>query len=158
MMALAHEMIVNVKRTANCSKCGTLKITLKNGASRCVPCHRRQGREYYRTSEYRRTLQRQSYVLRRYGLSMNELEQLLIEQNSSCAICGKHWRSCLPAKHTPYEKNFLHYLCIDHDHKTKRVRGLLCNGCNAGIGFFEEDDVRLASAARYVRRQRAKLH
>ena len=141
-----------MKRTANCGKCGSLKIILKNGASRCVPCHQRHSREYYRNSEYRRSLQRRRYVLRRYGVRMEELEQLLHEQDGCCAICKKHWRSCVPAKHTPYEIVFLHHLCIDHDHGSGRVRGLLCNACNAAIGFLEEDEARFANAVAYLRR------
>jgi hypothetical protein len=141
-----------MKRSEYCGKCGSLKTTLKNGASRCVPCHQRHAREYYRTSEYRRARQRQHYVFRRYGIHMEQLERLLDEQNGCCAICKQYWRSCVPAKHTPYEAIFLHHLCIDHDHLTQRVRGLLCNSCNAAIGFFEEDETRLANAVLYLRR------
>jgi hypothetical protein len=47
---------------------------------------------------------------------------------------------------------FLHYLCIDHDHRNGRIRGLLCNACNTAIGLFEEDVTRFAEAVRYLRR------
>jgi hypothetical protein len=44
----------------------------------------------------------------------------------------------------------LHHLCIDHDHRTQRVRGLLCNACNALIGFSEEDGMRFVDAMFYL--------
>jgi hypothetical protein len=61
----------------------------------------------------------------------------------------------VPQKRVRYEAMFLHYLCIDHDHRTGKIRGLLCNACNAGIGFFEEDVARFAEAVRYLRRHGA---
>jgi len=124
---------------------------------RCVPCRQRYAREYYRTSEYRRTKQRQLYVFRKYGVRMEELEQLLDRQNGCCAICKKNWRACVPAKHTPYEKVFLHHLCIDHDHDHERgkVRGLLCNSCNTAIGLFEEDGIRFVNAMLYLQSKTA---
>lgn len=82
---------------------------------------------------------------------MEELEQLLDKQNGCCAICKKHWRDCVPPKNTTYDKIFLHHLCIDHDHETQNVRGLLCNACNTAIGFLEEDEERFANAVHYLR-------
>jgi len=139
-------------RTATCSKCGSMKITMSNGASRCVPCHRRWGREYYQRSELRRAKSRRSYVLRKYGADIPDLEQILQQQGGCCAICRRSWPLCVPQKRTRYETIFLHYLCVDHDHRTGKIRGLLCNACNAGIGFFEEDEARFAEAVRYLRR------
>ena len=69
------------KRSLNCGKCGSLKIILKSGATRCVPCHRRHGREYYQRSVYRRDRTRRCYLLRRYGLALEELERLLRKQD-----------------------------------------------------------------------------
>lgn len=42
-------------------------------------------------------------------------------------------------------------LCIDHDHETKRVRGLLCSKCNAALGLLRDDPEVVESAARYLR-------
>jgi len=41
---------------------------------------------------------------------------------------------------------------VDHDHKTKKVRGLLCFGCNTGIGCLRDNPSRLRSAADYLER------
>jgi hypothetical protein len=75
---------------------------------------------------------------------------MLYRQEGRCAICLKPWQHCAPAKRVLYEATFLQYLYVDHDHKTGRVRGLLCNACNTAIGLLEEDPVRMTSALTYV--------
>ena len=57
----------------------------------------------------------------RYNLTMEQYEQFLIAHNNQCDICKS--------------PKILH---IDHDHDTGRIRGLLCNKCNQGIGLFNE--------------------
>ena len=54
-------------------------------------------------------------------------------------------RKCLLCRRA-YDK-----LHVDHDHATGTVRGLLCNGCNRGIGFFQDNPELLDRAAQYVR-------
>lgn len=93
---------------------------------------------------------RQTYLRRKYGLDFEELQQLLNAQSDRCAICLKHWQNCAPGKSSRFEKHFLQYLYVDHDHVTGRVRGLLCNNCNAALGFFEEDCARLERAKAYL--------
>lgn len=77
-----------------------------------------------------------------YGLTLDEYEQLAEIQNRKCAICGCEQRP------DAMGRDRLH---VDHDHETGRVRGLLCSGCNIGLGNFAEDPARLESAARYIR-------
>lgn len=63
-------------------------------------------------------------------------EQLNTAQSGVCAICG------LP----PVKKK----LCVDHDHDTGAVRGLLCSRCNLGLGFFLDSPASLIKAATYL--------
>jgi hypothetical protein len=90
--------------------------------------------------------------LRKYGISIEQLEALLRRQQDRCAICRRPWQECVLAKRSRYELRFLHHLCVDHDHATGAVRGLLCNACNTAIGLLEEDRGRFLAAADYLDR------
>jgi hypothetical protein len=68
----------------------------------------------------------------KYGLSLEEYDALLAKQDERCAICG---RKCA--------------LQVDHDHKTRKVRGLLCGRCNHGLAFLEAQGF-LSKALRYL--------
>lgn len=67
---------------------------------------------------------------RRYGITTSIYNTRLEEQGNRCAIC----RKVLDNPH------------IDHDHKTKEFRGILCSNCNTGLGMFL-DDIRILSNA-----------
>jgi len=71
-----------------------------------------------------------------YGLQEAEYLELIATQNNLCAICHK--------------KDEGKVLCVDHDHKNGRVRGLLCHNCNVGIGNFRDDPKILESAIAYL--------
>lgn len=72
---------------------------------------------------------------RRYGLDEAALDAMLEQQGGKCAICGNDTR-----------------LEVDHCHDTGRVRGLLCGGCNRGIGMFGDAPARMRAAADYIER------
>lgn len=65
-------------------------------------------------------IKRASKLRRKYGLSPEDYQQLFDSQEGGCALCHR-----------------LVKLCVDHDHETGRVRGLLCNECNFAIGVYE---------------------
>lgn len=71
---------------------------------------------------------------RLYGLSEKHFRVLLESQNYECAICGKPDRS----------------LVVDHNHKTGKVRGLLCNPCNTGIGLLQDSVEVIRRAEGYL--------
>lgn len=75
--------------------------------------------------------------LRRYGLTLERYEEMLKEQDGLCAICRKPPQGKRP-------------LVIDHDHKTGRVRGLLCYGCNRALAVLDSP-VLLGSAQAYLK-------
>jgi len=79
-----------------------------------------------------------------YGLTFDGLAAMLEVQANQCAICcaalvgeGVDWRE---------KREF----AIGHSAATGKVRGLLCHGCNKGIGFFRDDPGLLAAAIRYL--------
>jgi hypothetical protein len=96
--------------------------------------------EKWHTDEAFRAAHKRAAWLRRlakYGLTQAEYERMLREQNGLCAFCHRR-----PARG----------LVIDHDHATNRVRGLLCDKCNSGLGFFDDDAERMRTAAGYIDR------
>jgi hypothetical protein len=95
--------------------------------------------------------------MRRYGIAFEDLEQMLREQGGCCAICGRPWQACVAAKRVDHEVTFLQHLCVDHDHRSGKVRGLLCNACNTAIGLFEEDLNRFEFAKAYLKRSNAAV-
>lgn len=76
---------------------------------------------------------RAKHLMRTYGMSVADLDAMLLAQHGVCAIC-----QVAPAAH------------VDHDHQTDNVRGLLCFRCNAALGQLGDDPLVLRRAARYV--------
>lgn len=81
---------------------------------------------------------RDKYLLRVYGITELEYNSLLKKQGNCCAICGKN--------KTQEKRN----LAVDHDHKTGRIRGLLCSFCNQRLIGRHRDPVLFEAAARYL--------
>jgi hypothetical protein len=103
------------------------------------------GQAVWTTPEYRRDYNRRV----KYGLTRDEFNRMLASQGSRCAICGTD------DPRTPHSKS--DSWNVDHDHETKRVRGLLCGPCNMGLGSFEDDIDRMTEAIQYLKRYR-KAH
>lgn len=72
----------------------------------------------------------------RYGITIEDYEILLMKQNGVCAICGS--------------KGNKKPLYVDHNHTTKKVRGLLCPRCNTCVGFIEVSKQILKKADEYL--------
>jgi hypothetical protein len=94
------------------------------------------------TKEYHKN---RSHLKRRFGLDINEYETILIQQNYACAICKKS-ESALGTKSDGSPKR----LSVDHCHKTKIIRGLLCQRCNSGLGQFFDNPEYLESAINFL--------
>lgn len=91
------------------------------------------GRRYYRRQEKHRAQQ----LMAKYGITVEDWDRMFAEQGGVCAAC-----------HRPSpDGGRLH---VDHNHKTKKVRGLLCSPCNIIIGQADEQPARLRSIAGYV--------
>ena len=80
-----------------------------------------------------------NYSLKKqFGITLDDYNTMLFEQNGCCAICNTH--------HTEFSKA----LAVDHCHETGKVRGLLCTCCNSAIGKFRDDIELLKSAIKYL--------
>jgi hypothetical protein len=79
-------------------------------------------------------------TIRKYGLTQSRFHEMAAKQGGGCAICGRAPRGIAG-------------LFVDHNHETGEVRGLLCSGCNTGLGGFGDDPDALTKAAAYLRRR-----
>lgn len=77
-----------------------------------------------------------------YGLTLEQLDQMLEEQDHKCAICGEEESQVINGKTIR--------LAVDHCHDSGAVRGLLCMNCNRGLGLFKDDPARLKHAIAYL--------
>lgn len=99
--------------------------------------YRRAHRETYGTDYHTADLQR------KYGLTTYDLADMAKAQDHRCAICGE------PEKET--RSGLVKHLAVDHDHKTGKVRALLCTACNKGLGHFKDDVDLMLKAIAYLR-------
>lgn len=82
---------------------------------------------------------RKEYMLKKhYGISQEEYNEKLKEQNNGCAICGKPQTT--------------KSLAVDHCHTSGKIRSLLCGPCNTGLGQFMDNPELLNKAADYLRK------
>lgn len=102
----------------------------------CKSCHVRTYREYRKKFADRYTKAR---ALQRYGLKPEEFEALRKRQKGKCGVC-----KCKPKR-----------MCVDHDHKTGKIRGLLCHKCNSAIGILGDTVSGIRRALRYLLRGKA---
>ena len=118
--------------TKQCNKCKKIKsidaFYKRKGRpcgvqSNCKVCQGKQRVSYWKPHEVMR---------RKFNISDDMYEQLML--NDNCQICG-----CTMTKK-----------CIDHDHKTKKIRGVLCNNCNTALGLFKDNIKVMRKAINYL--------
>jgi hypothetical protein len=116
----------------------------------CKECAKeKQKRDYELTKQgdprYQETnrLKTRKFNLKRFDMTLDDYNQMLVEQNGLCAICGKIELS---------KNQFgLRPLCVDHDHATNKVRGLLCSRCNCMLGNAKDSIDTLQKAVAYLK-------
>jgi hypothetical protein len=98
----------------------------------------------YAKQNYRKNSARvaNNTLKRKFGITLEEYDRRLEEQNFGCAICGQ--------PETSTYKGTVRRLAVDHDHETGEIRGLLCGSCNSGIGLLKEDPEILLAAVDYL--------
>lgn len=95
-------------------------------------------RRRQRDPEFRKRDNRDDALRTDYGITLKEYELLREAQNNTCGICGR--------QSAEGEKP----LCVDHDHETGYIRGLLCFHCNVGIGHLQDDVALVLKAAAWL--------
>ncbi len=89
---------------------------------------------------------RAGYRRQRYGITPEQYDEMLREQQGLCAICKK------PEIIRDYRTGELRSLSVDHNHLTNTPRQLLCRRCNSGIGMFDENIDLLSAAIQYLKK------
>jgi len=105
----------------------------------CKPCEAGQQAEL-RASDP--TYRMRSALKTMYGITIEQYNEMLDRQGGVCAICGE--------EETRTNKGTIRALCVDHNHDTGMVRGLLCANCNNGIGYLGDSADRVRSALEYL--------
>ena len=77
-------------------------------------------------------------LLRKYGIDADQYDRMVESQNNKCKICGTD------------EPRGTGGWKVDHCHSTGKVRGLLCNNCNLGLGYFKDNIKSLEAAIQYL--------
>ena len=114
----------------------------KNFKSRCKECLRKEQKVYIeKNREQYLVSQSFSQLKQNYGITKEKYEDKIKSQDGKCAICSAE---------TPQQKNIKRF-SVDHCHKTKQVRGLLCSPCNKGLGCFYDNISNLEKAIEYLR-------
>jgi nitrate/TMAO reductase-like tetraheme cytochrome c subunit len=109
------------------------KIGPQGRSSECKACTNARQKANYDPAK-----NRAKNLRNRFGMSLEEYDQMLEKQNGQCKICGTD---------TPGNKG---RFVVDHNHATGEVRGLLCWSCNVGIGHLQDDPSILLSAFNYL--------
>ncbi len=113
-----------------CSKKRVIEYNLKNKQKR-IENHK----QWRKNNPHK---EREYYLKRKYGITPKEYNEMYDKQYGKCAICGVH--------QSELERVF----CVDHDHKTGEIRGLLCNDCNSVLGYCKDNQFILLKSIEYL--------
>lgn len=132
--------------TKKCSKCAETKVlalfnphphATNRRRPECAECTKKYHRAH--RSKKPQGWDRKYALKKFFGLTLDQYAAMVVAQSGKCAICG-----------TTKSDRISKYLCVDHNHETGKVRGLLCHNCNRGIGFLKDNVKLLAAALQYL--------
>ncbi len=124
-----------------CADCGEEKPLdeFYSKQSYCKPCHRARVSAWRKTNRKERAEHwRRKDLKRRYGITLEQWDEMYEAQGGCCAICGTT---------EPGGSGRFH---VDHCHDSGNVRALLCSTCNAGLGSFKDNPELLQAAIEYL--------
>ena len=136
----------------HCKTCNTTKplsdFGLLRGKPRhiCKECKKKESKQWYEQNKDRKKeLSKQYKHIKKdkdlqsiYGITLEEYNQMLVKQGCRCKICQKS------------QGDLKRALCVDHDHITGKVRGLLCDTCNRSLGLLKDNVNILERAVKYL--------
>ena len=131
-----------------CSKCKLEKpfIDFNKNKSRkdgyqssCKKCHSKM-MSGYKSKGLKKKSDRKVDLKRRYGISEIQYQSMLKQQDGKCALCRSEDIG---------RKGAVHF-CVDHNHNTGDVRGLLCHNCNVVLGKIKDSKEWLHRALQYL--------
>lgn len=126
-----------------CNVCGVEKniSDFYNGRNKCKDCTNAAARKIRidEPERYAKYKKRHNEYLKekRYGITQDQFNKMLVDQNNMCKICGNKFKS---TKDTH----------IDHCHNSNVVRGILCNSCNMALGQFNDNTDIMDKAIKYL--------
>lgn len=142
---LHHEAFLQGNKI--CGSCNQIKslnhfsnsLKRKDGASGwCKNCENTK-----KQTKYKNRIRNSN--LKKYGINNDQYLELLRLQHYKCKICE------VGINEAPgVGRSLGGVLCVDHDHKTNKIRGLLCSRCNTGLGLFYDDVLNLKNAIKYL--------
>lgn len=124
---ISHEKIGRIVVHWVCKKCA-------------YESSRKSMKKHPRQYKYRKL---NSYYKYAYGITLNDFRNLFKNQKGQCAICKKKLIKKTRRKNTA---------CIDHDHNSNKIRGILCEKCNVVLGGFQDSIDLLKSAIKYLQK------
>ncbi len=134
-----------------CNTCGVekplteyhkAKVNTDGHENRCKQC-KKAASQTPEALERRRQRSYKYNLKHHYGLTVEDYENLIAEQGDRCACCGDHWDAVI-------NRQAHQRWCVDHNHNTGEVRGLVCNACNAMLGQAQDSTERLAKGIAYL--------
>jgi hypothetical protein len=126
------------KQTKPITEFANNKVKKDGLQERCKECTK----THYQKTKHLRSKpsseDKRRWLMSSYGLTVEAFNKMFSDQQGLCAICGtSEWGRPSPS--------------IDHCHTSGKVRGLLCNNCNRGLGLFKDNFTFLMKAAHYVK-------
>jgi hypothetical protein len=149
-------MDIILKRCAHCKQKKELKFFNKNKSKKdgyadyCKDCKKEENKNYYLNLDvikHRKYSEndRNNELKRNFNINIEQYNLMLIAQNNICPICHRHKDELIKA------------MCVDHDHLTNEMRGLLCTKCNLRLGTFNDNIEDLKRAIIYLEKYKKQV-
>ena len=137
-------------KTKFCPKCKKIKDVSEFSKCKKYACgldwHCKACKKIYRAEHYDPDKKANYMLLQRYGIDLDDYNAMFKKQRGRCTICNRH------------QSEFSRRLNVDHDHKTGKVRSLLCARCNKALGYVNDDISWFEKALKYLNTMEAIIY